>query len=513
MLRDHDFAQSGGYVAEAVERPGGMWVKFKVGRGPEGDRFLAEAEDGTRDALSCGVVIRAYERHPTEPGTYIVTDAHWQETSLLAVPAFDDARVMADGTSEGETMHECPTCGAPMTPGVAHTCPTTGVPAVVQPPAAAVAAVTAPAQLTMEQFGALMTQWRADNPGPTLVNPQRGPAVQVTEPAPYRFDAQGDLRPGSHDFSTDAFLSFENRDPAARDRVNTFLETAFDVVTTNVNELNMPPNRPQMYVDQREYLYPVWNAVNKGTLTNITPFTFPKWSSDSGLVGAHTEGSEPSSGTFVVTNDTVTPTAISGKIKISRETIDQGGNPQISQLIWRQMVRRYFESLEAAAVALLDAATPTAIALTAGAVDAALAEEFEQKLALLHFIRGGFSMTAGFAQVDLYKALTSARDSAGRPLYPILGATNANGEVSQRFGSINVGGTLLHPTWALAASGSVVASSYLFDPDSVYMWASNPRRLDFEYEVANLYMGIWGYKAGVISDLTGVREITYDPVA
>lgn len=514
LLRDHDFAQAEGRMLEAVERPEGMWARFRVARGPAGDRVLAEAEDGVRDAFSCGVVIREAVPHPTETGTYVVTDAHWQETSILAVPAFDDARLAADGTSQGEAMQTCSTCGADLTPGVAHTCQGQIQPAVNPTPAEVVPAA-APGQLTVAQFGALWEQWRAENPGPTLVNPHRAPAVQVTEPAPYRFDGNGDMRMGTHDFSTDAFLSFGqgSEAQAARDRVNGFLETAFDVVTTNVNELNMPPNRPNMYVDQREYQFPVWNAVNKGTLANVTPFTFPKWSSDSGLVGAHTEGVEPSSGTFVVTNDTVTPTAISGKIKISRETIDQGGNPQISQLIWRQMTRRYFESLEAAAVALLDAATPTAIALTAGAADAALAEEFEQKLALLHFIRGGFSMTAGFAQVDLYKALTAARDSAGRPLYPIIGAQNANGEVSQRFGSVNVGGTLLHPTWALAASGSVVASSYLFDPDSVWMWASNPRRLDFEYEVANLYMGIWGYKAGVITDITGVREITYDPVA
>jgi hypothetical protein len=31
-------------------------------------------------------------------------------------------------------------------------------------------------------------------------------------------------------------------------------------------------------------------------------------------------------------------------------------------------------------------------------------------------------------------------------------------------------------------------------------------------EVANVYIGLWGYKATAISDIAGVREITYDPV-
>ncbi|MEK8107414.1 hypothetical protein NKG94_23855 [Micromonospora sp. M12] len=46
-------------------------------------------------------------------------------------------------------------------------------------------------------------------------------------------------------------------------------------------------------------------------------------------------------------------------MEITREAWDQGGNPQLSGIIWRHMVRAWYESLEASAVAVLDAATPT----------------------------------------------------------------------------------------------------------------------------------------------------------
>ncbi|HEY9415374.1 MAG TPA: hypothetical protein VIQ30_11490, partial [Pseudonocardia sp.] len=350
--------------------------------------------------------------------------------------------------------------------------------------------------------------------GPTLVNPHHGPA-RVTEPAPYRFDARGNIRPGTHDFSTDLIAGLRDKDQGAYDRALSFVQAQFDVVSTDVNELNPTRNRPDMYVDQREFRYPIWEAINKGALGDITPFTFPKFNSASGLVGNHTEGTEPTSGTFTVTNQTVTPTPTSGKAKITREVWDQGGNPQVSNLIWRQMQKAWYEALEAAAVAALDAVTPTAIALTAGGgtTGQTLDSELTAAFAGLQFVRGGFSMTDMFTQIDLYKAMVAAKDTAGRRLYPAIGPTNASGTVRSRFAAIDVNGVVALPAWALAATGSVVASSYLFDRESVHGWASAPNKLDItNTEVAHVYIGIWGYKATAISDINGVREITYDPV-
>ncbi|HYF73913.1 MAG TPA: hypothetical protein VD864_13880, partial [Nocardioides sp.] len=108
----------------------------------------------------------------------------------------------------------------------------------------------------------------------------------------------------------------------------------------------------------------------------------------------------------------------------------------------------------------------------------------------------------------------AAKDDSGRPLFPALGPSNANGTVRDRFGAIEVApGVVAFPAWALAATGTVAASSYLFDSDSVHGWATPPQRLQFEYRVAYVDLAIWGYAAAAISDINGVREISYDPAA
>jgi HK97 family phage prohead protease len=531
LLRDHDYSQAIGVLTFAEDRPDGVFVRYRVAGGPEGDRALALAADGVLDGLSVGTDFEDADTipHPRKPGVTYVRRADWLETSLTAMPSFDGARVTrVAASSTGGTM-PCPTCGhvhAAGTPCVTTaptTTPTTTPPA--SPPANPPEAVmfgpdfAAALQHFMAQHGATPAQ-----PQPTAATvdatahavPGAGGAspTAVREPAPYRFDSRGNLMAGSHDFSQDLYRAIEGHDETAMRRAVTFAREQF-VITTDVATLNPTTQRPDMYVDQRDFRYPVWESIVKGTLTENTPFTFPKFSSATALVAAHVEGTEPALGTFVATSQTITPTGNSGKIKITRETWDQGGNPQLSGLIWRQMVKAWFEALEAFAVSVLDLATPTGITFTTagGVTGQTLALEIDRAWADLQYVRGGFTMDTAYAQIDLYRALAAARDTTGRALYPRLGPMNAAGQVSDRMGAIDVSGVTFHPAWALAATGVVAASSYLFDRDCVWGWASAPQRIDIDKtEVANVYIGLWGYKAGAISDINGVRELIYDPV-
>lgn len=478
---------------------------LSVGKGATGDELLQLAEDGVYDGLSVGVDfdLNSDDVQLGKDGVYDVLRADLREISTTPMPSFDDARLTRVVASRNE--------GTAMT----DTEPTTAT-----APASAPATVT----LSADQFASLMGRIPVTNPATTVgqspiveprqvVNPTRLTA-SVTEAAPYRLDRNGNLLPGSHEFSNDLILGLRDGDAAAHDRAMSFVRAQFDVVTTDVNELNPTTNRPDMYVDQRSFKYPVWDAISKGSLNDVTPFTFPKFSSASGLVAAHVEGTEPTSGTFVVTNQTVTPTALSGKAKISRETWDQGGNPQIGNLIWNQMVKGWYEALEAAAVAVLDAASPTGIDFsgTPGLANDDLDQALTAAFASLQFVRGGFTMDKLFTQIDFYKALIAAVAADGRRLYPALGPTNAGGTVSSRFGALDINGVTALPAWALAATGAVAASSYLFDSGAVHGWASTPHRFTIdETEVANVYIGIYGYKATAISDINGVREVIYDP--
>jgi len=117
-----------------------------------------------------------------------------------------------------------------------------------------------------------------------------------------------------------------------------------------------------------------------------------------------------------------------------------------------------------------------------------------------------------FTQIDLYKAMAAAKDSSGRRLYPMINPQNANGTTARGYTSIDAHGKLWVPAWATAASGIVAATSWMFDREKVCAWASAPQRIDLQWRVAWVDVGIWGYKAFGVTDVNGVREVVYDPV-
>jgi HK97 family phage prohead protease len=523
LLRDHDPRQPLGRAVSLTESHQGLKVRFKVARGPAGDEALALAEDGVLDGLSAGVDFMAGDAatDPRDRSTLLVNRADLREVSLTAMPAFDDARVTsvaASRTAEGETMPDVEPTTVPADPAG-------------QAPARTFAADEVAAMLAAVQHRP------ADPPAePTpadtrqVVNPTRpAPVTFVAEALPYRFDRGGNFVPGQeHVFSADLHAMAQARDVRgdqtdAGRRVMALLRATFDVDSADINEVTPSINRPDMYVDQREYRTPLWNFVNKGAPPNgITPFIFPKFSSASGLVGDHTEGTEPTGGTLVTTNQTVTPSALSGKAYITREVWDMGGNPAVSTLIWNQMVRGYREGLESATATFLNTLTAaTDITLPAGSADETLAAAWEAAVADLQFIRG-YDFEAFALEKELYKKFAAARDASERPLYPILSPSNANGTAASRFRTLDLAGVTGVPSWALASTAGSPNNSWLFDPTTVHGWATAPQRLEFPggsddnttYQpVAKVGLGIWGYKAFANSDIGGVRQVIYDTTA
>jgi hypothetical protein len=477
-----------------------------------------------------------------------VQRATWRETSSTYLPAFDDARVTTVAASlTGGTMDPCQHCGQRHAANIA--CATfarqlPAAPVPVAPAPAPVPAAPAPVgdQATAAQFAAWQ-QWMAVNAapapapapapaGPVAVNANHG-AAEVNEPLPYRYDRFGNLRNGTHDFSSDLVTAYspdsQGDRAAAGGRIQAWLEHAFTerdlgrldppaqafaITPANVTNLNYPANKPDLYVDQLEFLYPMYDAFNKGTLDTVTPFVIPKFNSSSGLVADHVTGTEPTPGTFTATAQTITPTALSGKVEITREAFDQGGNPQMSGLIWRQMTRAWYEGIEAAIQAFLvaNAASITDINLGIAVTDAVMDQSIASAVTALQYIRGGDRFNKVFTQIDLYQKLAKAVDTTGRPLYPTFGAMNASGTMGPEQNYLNVRGKTFVPAWATAATGSVAASSWMFDPDVMCAWVSTPQRIDLQWRVAWVDMGIFGYKAIASTDFTRARELVYDPV-
>jgi HK97 family phage prohead protease len=494
LLRDHDPKQAIGHAVELADSGSGFKAKFKVARGAEGDAALALAEDGVLDGLSVGVDFGDTDvmPDPRHKGGFLIRRADLREVSLTAMPAFDDARLTSVKASSTE--------------GVT-------VPDTIEPTPAPAAPAVVPAA---ETFTAEPRQ---------EVNPVRLTA-SVSEPVPYRFDRGGNFTHTQHDFATDLVSMLKRGDldggTDAGKRVMGLLAAKFTVETGDINELNPNIQRPDMYVDQADYKYPLWNMVRKGTPPNgVQPFTFPKFNSSSGLVGDHTEGTEPSSGNFTTTSQTVTPTAISGKASITRETWDMGGNPAVSTLIFNQMVRGWNEGLESATATFLNTLTAaTDITLTTAAVNEALAADWDAALAGLQFTRG-YDFSAFAMEQVLYKAFVAARDDVGRVLYPISAPQNVNGTAQSRFRTLDLGGVTGVPSWALASTPGAANNSWLFDPTVIHGWASAPQRLEFAgtngsgaySPVAFIDVAIWGYKAFANTDVAGVRQVIYDSVS
>jgi len=531
LLRDHDPRQAIGYAEALTNTPKGLKVRFKVARGAAGDEALQLAEDRVLDGLSVGTDFELDADtvpHPKHKGALLVRRADLRETSLTAVPAFDDARVtkVAASRDQGETVSETTTE------------PTTAPadPAVVPGPVTFTADQAA-------QFTAFQA-WQASQPAaeserPTVVNPTRQIAVTATREAlPYQFSYQGGRHvfrsDAEHDFSTDLFTILRAQKDggdftAPLGRVNGMIRAAFaDVEIADVTALNPNQHRPDMWQPQMDYATPLWDMVGAGT-TDGTKFDVPKFTSSSALVGPATEKTEPAGGSMVVELQTITPSQVWGKVEITRQAWRAGGTPQLSGILWDQMLREYYEDREAAVATFLNTLTAaTDIALTGTPVasptndhDQTTSNDLEMAIAALQFVRGGNRFRSFAAHIDLYKVLARVKDDAGRPLYPMRNPQNANGVAADLFGTLNVAGSTVVPSWALGATGIVSANSWLFDPAKVRGWASAPERLFWDFgatvQTANIpqlsfvTLGIYGDVAFANTDIAGVRQVTFDP--
>lgn len=513
LLIAHDRREAVGKLIAVEETDEGSWQKFRVASTPEGDHALQMAADGIWDGLSIGLRDGAVYEIDEGTGLTTFTSAVLAETSLTPDPAFADARV-------AKVKAEAPQITTPerdtMDPEVLAAALAKHMPQTVGFDADTLAALT-PKTFDATELGKAFAEAIAKMPAPT--GPQLvDPTTFETETGPYVFDAQtGMFGVGEHDFSADIFASYRG-DTEAGTRALGFLQRQFAVSSANVAAVNPDGYRPDLAVTRKDYSYPLWSTVEKGSLTDGTPFKFPVFSSAGNLVGAHTQGTAPTDGTFVLTSKTVTPGPLSGRIQIPREVVDAGGNPQVSGWIWSLMVQAYDEAKETAVAAALlaEAANITDIALPAGdaaggaGVDGGLVSAILAKFAELQYVRGGFRFSTLATQIGLYRALASAKDAAGRQILPYIAPSNASGSARARLGSLDLLGVEAVPAWALAPDSANSENSWLLDPLAVHGWATPPTRFDFQYRVEYVDLAIWGYQAVVVADPTGVRQVTYD---
>ena len=176
-------------------------------------------------------------------------------------------------------------------------------------------------------------------------------------------------------------------------------------------------------------------------------------------------------------SQTVTPTAVSGKIEINREVWDQGGTPQADAIIWGEMLNGWYEALEAKIATRL-ATVGTAELNLACAVDAALVNGADRLLR---------RPAVRPRRQPLHRAspptATCSRRWSARPTPPAarccrsLGPTNAQGTTAGGFDRVQLGnqtdprrvGARHRPTPEVLQLRAVLGVGLGLDPEAVHL--------------------------------------------
>lgn len=480
VLIGHDFDRAVGVSTSFNDTDDGLFITARIAKGAAGDEALSMAAEGVWDGLSIGLGNGG--RFRLRDGVNHAVTVPLQEVSITPMPAFESARIQSVAASHDVTKEN----------------------AMQENETVEVEAGNGPdfSQIT-DAIKAGFADLNAF--GPREVVPATSTQFAVTEELPYRFDGVG----GKFGFIEDMHAA-QQGDSEARQRLavfgEEFAQVMFAVTTGNVSTLNPTQNRPELYVPNLTYSRPLWESVSTGVVNDKTPFTVPKFSSATGLVGAHTEGTEPTPGAFTATSQTITPSALSGKVEINREVLDAGGSPQADSIIWGEMVNAYYEAIEARIATAL-AAVPTAELNLASATNATLVDALTNYYAGLQFVRGGNRFTGLALDGMLFPALVNAADTTGRKLLPVFGPNNAQGQVSGAFDRVQIGNQTGRAAWALGATNA--SKSYSFVPSSVWAWASAPKKFVFEYQVKSVDLAIWGYAATAVLRDSDVKPIDY----
>ena len=451
---NHDMATAFGVATSLEETENGIVGKFKIAETETGTNALSLAASGVWDGLSIG----AFKQ---EEGHYLLS-----HVALTPEPAFENARTTAVNASAITNTEEVE----------ANAGNDTG--------------------LTNKETNMNIGN---ENDVPEVIS--AAPVVASVKESPlYIFDGNTH----EYEFSTDLFAASKG-DSEAKQRI-----AKFAVESSNVDDLNPVGYRPDLYVDYIEKSAPVYKALYVGGLNSGTPFVLPKFNSASGLVADHVEGSEPGQGAFSATSQTITPSAVSGQYKITREVVDAGGNPQVSALIWRQVQRAYAEAMEVKAAALLNGASLAELktAIDLSPASGTVGDQAESAFAEAVFIDGATGWGDVLAHRDLYLALANENAADGRKRFPSINPSNATGTVSSKFKSIDVNGYNLVPAATLGGTG-VNNKSFVGDFSYAPFWASAPLRIELAETVAfGVNVGVFGYTAGAVTDVNRLRKIT-----
>lgn len=490
-----------GIALELEKTDAGIKSKWRIAKTPKGDLALALADAGILRCLSAEVDGTFEERdgvnHST--GSTVIGGA------AVLVGAFADAQITSVAASAVPEKEESMTV------------------TTEEKPTTEVAFDAARAQQLVADVQALTERIAAFEKIEIPVGP--GTAVTVVKEEPiYRF-AGSEPAPSGFDFATDMLAAAKDGDKAALKRIQDFSAAALSpefVTTADTQQVNPPTYRPDMFLGQAPVpTSPLYDTFKKGTLSSIQPFFWSKLDRANTDIDVHphVEGVEPAPDNIsTVVGTTVNPVPVSGKVHITREVDDQGGNPLISGMVWGEFERSFKIALEQRTAELIAAAWANIASLTAaiaaGANGQVAGLAIERGLLGLQFLADGTRFTKAFGHVDLYTELATFENAEGEKRYPIINPQNRDGIAGSKYSFLEIAGYRMEPAHSLGPSSDAPNNSLVADPGAVHVWNSGLTKLNkLQEQVEGWDMGVFGYFAGVVYDLDGLRKISYDKTA
>jgi HK97 family phage prohead protease len=404
LLRDHDPAKAVGRVTGAETDELGARITAKVSEVAAGDEALILASDGVLTGLSVGVRPTVFERveDPDHGEVLEVTAGEWEETSLVAFPAFTNARISDVAASANQKE-------APVTEQTVETVEETETPAVVAAAPRVSSTVTAARALPTagEYLFASIKRHEA---------PQRWEDMQavVRAAAPHTFvaDVPG-LIPAP--IVGDVFAG-------------------------------RPEDRP--IVDS---LGP--RTGPDGGKTFSRPVI-----SDPLLDAAVIEEKTDATDQLKVTGVDFTYEYVKRAFNLSAEAI-AFTSPEVLDVALRDLGRAYTRGTEKVAATALEAIDGTASAVAAEAFEDAVAAA-----SAAMYVATGEQVDRIWLSVGAWQHLYGLKDSQGRPVFPRIGPANANGTNGGIRGmGLDIGGIAATVSWALTANVAVVGSSAVIE--------------------------------------------------
>jgi phage head maturation protease len=380
LLEAHDPAKVRGLVTERVNTSEGMMFTARLATTRDADDTMALLLMGAYDSVSVGVVPTKFSFD--NEGTMIVEEGRWTELSIVAEPAFEQARIEKVAASspelEDDTPDEEPTPIEPEEDSMSEATP-------VEASAPAIIPTT-----------------------PLYAEPKR--AFKLPTPGEWIAAA---YEGGSRLAEMNAKI----------------LAAAPDVTTSDLDGTMPTPVLGPIYNNFRG-LRPVVDAVGtrampQGGKVFIRPVVTTHTS-----IGTVTQGTTITAGTFVVDDVQITKAIYGGYVELSEASIDWS-SPEVLGALVDDMARIYANQTDdVAADALVAGATNTLNFDDADFGDAAKWAEFVY-WAAAEIIKNsnGNLPTHIFVDTNMWQRLGRLSDTSKRPLFPISGPMNAFGSM------------------------------------------------------------------------------------